>query len=262
METAPKQFGKGMSKTKGSGKSHLKNPFWVYKSLDGLQINFEASAWACRDGSDQVLPQRGADAHRERQVHRHRRERRAQPQPRAAFRREPFMAPALDDAWVCPVSTNTAQIEGWTSDAESAIKLISAFGNGLVATYNAPKIEDEDDKGDSLFKMVCDPIEAAPDKLLCLTEDNKLKAFLFDDDMSVFDDHMKRVTDIRVHNDDVPAAGATSAATSPARASAASTTQPARSTSTSRRTPSAPSSSAMARSTSSRCTTRKSRTTR
>jgi len=118
----------------------------------------------------------------------------------------------------------------WVSDAYSTLKLIIAFGNGLVATYDAPKLPsdsdsdaEDDSDGDtlllashcvdcevdfSLLKMVRDPNETAPDKLLCLTEDNKLKAFLLDDDATVFpddtfvfDDHMKRVTDLRVQGD-------------------------------------------------------------
>jgi len=131
----------------------------------------------------------------------------------------------------------------WLSDAYGNSKIIVSFQNGLVSTYDAPQDanssgihgaehEFEDDEEDnerlllldafyvdcevdfSLTKILCDPNQTAPDRLICLSEDNKLKAFLLDDDatifpddMFLFDDHMKSVTDIRIHGDLLLTAG-------------------------------------------------------
>ena len=117
----------------------------------------------------------------------------------------------------------------WISDAYENLKIIIAFSNGLVATYDAPQPKEDpeaDEDGDddelllldsfyvdcevdfSLTKIVRDPNESTPDRLICLTEDNKLKAFLLDDDATVFpddrfvfDDHSKCITDIKIQGD-------------------------------------------------------------
>eukprot|EP00485_Elphidium_margaritaceum_P013341 CAMPEP_0202728798 /NCGR_PEP_ID=MMETSP1385-20130828/185808_1 /ASSEMBLY_ACC=CAM_ASM_000861 /TAXON_ID=933848 /ORGANISM="Elphidium margaritaceum" /LENGTH=1771 /DNA_ID=CAMNT_0049395049 /DNA_START=27 /DNA_END=5342 /DNA_ORIENTATION=+ len=116
----------------------------------------------------------------------------------------------------------------WLYDAYDNLKLILAFKNGYVMTYDAPEPAAAADDGDgddqetyaldayfvecemdfSLLKIVRDPTSSSPDRIICITEDKKLRAFFLDDDATifpddifVFDEHVKTITDIAIYGD-------------------------------------------------------------